>query len=68
MDAQLEGTRIVLSPEHEIVKKYLECGSWKLADIHPQAGKRAIAKVLDHHFRHCLHETEQKEQTTTKEI
>jgi len=25
-------------------KKYLECGSWKLADIHPQQGKRAVLK------------------------
>ena len=69
MEPQLEGTRIPLSPEHEIVKKYLDSGSWKLANIHPQEGKRAIAKVLDHHFRHCLHampqETEAKDVKTT---
>ena len=61
--------RLKLSPEHEIVKKYLELGSWKLADIHPQEGKRAISKVLDHHFRHCLHallqETEANDVKTT---
>ena len=66
MEPQLEGARIPLSPEHEIVKKYLECGSWKGADIHPQEGKRAIAKVLDHHFRHCLHALEPETKAATE--
>lgn len=50
-----ESRQIPLTPEHEIVKKYLEFGSWKRADIHPQEGKRAIAKVLEFHMKHCLH-------------
>lgn len=45
---------IPLNPQHEIVKKYLEYGSWKKADIHPQEGKRAIMAVLDYHMKHCL--------------
>lgn len=49
-----EGAIIPLSPEHEIVRKYLDCGSWKAAGIHAQEGKRAVAKVLEHHFTHCL--------------
>ena len=56
MEPQLkDGATVPLNPEHEIVKKYLELGSWKKADVHPQEGKRAIAKVLDFHMRHCLH-------------
>lgn len=56
MNPQIEeGIAIPLSPEHEIVKKYLENGSWKAADIHPQEGKRAILKVLNFHMKHCLH-------------
>ena len=56
MEPQLkDGAIVPLNPEHELVKKYLEVGSWKQADIHPQEGKRAIAKVLDYHMRHCLH-------------
>lgn len=50
-----ESLMISLSPEHRIVKKYLECGSWKLADIHPQEGKRAILKVLEYHFSLLQH-------------
>lgn len=45
---------IPLNPQHEIVRKYLECGSWKKADIHPQEGKRALMAVLDYHMKHCL--------------
>ena len=48
--------KIPLSPEHEIVKKYLETGSWKSADIHRQEGKRALLKVLNFHLTHCLHD------------
>ena len=51
-----EHLKIPLSPEHEIVKKYREHGSWKKADIHPQEGKRALMKVLDFHLTHCLHD------------
>lgn len=47
-------SEIPLSPEHEIVKKYLELGSWKAAGIHQQEGKRAIVKVLQFHFKNCL--------------
>ena len=55
MDRQLDDmSTIPLSPEHETVKKYLEFGSWKKADIHPQEGKRAIAKVLVYHMKHCI--------------
>lgn len=49
-----ENAEIPLSPEHEIVKKYLKFGSWKLADVHPQEGKRAIGKVLRFHFENCI--------------
>ena len=56
MEPQLkDGATVPLNPEHEIVKRYLETGSWKKADVHPQEGKRAIGKVLDYHMRHCLH-------------
>jgi len=51
-----EHLKIPLSPEHEIVKKYRESGSWKKADIHPQEGKRALMKVIDFHLTHCLHD------------
>lgn len=52
MEPQESGIEVPLSPEHEIVKRYLETGSWKKADIHPQEGKRAIIKVLEFHFKH----------------
>lgn len=55
MEPQTPDTlKIPLTPEHEIVKKYLECKSWKKADIHPQEGKNAVLKVLDYHMRNCL--------------
>jgi len=64
-----DNIRIPLSPEHEIVKKYMEFGSWKKADIHPQEGKRAIAKVLDFHLSHCLHDlAEEKEPSTPANV
>jgi len=55
MEPQIkEGVEVPLNPEHAIVIKYLKLGSWKLAGVHPQEGKRAIRKVLDYHLRHCL--------------
>lgn len=47
-------TNVPLNPEHEIIRRYLEAGSWKSAGIHPQEGKRALAKVLKFHMNHCL--------------
>lgn len=56
MKPQIEENKsIPLNPEHEIVKKYLECGSWDKAGIHRQEGKRAIEKVLKFHLDNCLH-------------
>lgn len=43
-----------LNPEHQIVKKYLETGSWKKTGISTQEGKRALQKVLRFHMSHCL--------------
>lgn len=60
-----EHLKIPLSPEHEIVKKYREVGSWKKADIHPQEGKRAVLKVLDFHLSHCLHELAEEKADST---
>lgn len=62
----LDGLEIHLSPEHKIVKKYLECGSWKLADVHPQEGKRAILKVLEYHFS-LLHHIPKEQRPTVSE-
>lgn len=45
---------IPLNPEHDLIKKYLDVGSWKAAGVHPQEGKRALAKVLRFHMTHCL--------------
>jgi hypothetical protein len=56
MEPQLkEGAVLPLNEEHELVKQYLECGSWKALGIHSQEGKRLIAKVLGFHYTHCLH-------------
>jgi hypothetical protein len=56
-----ENIRIPLNPEHQIVRQWLEHGSWKKADIHPQEGKRAIEKVLRFHLENCLHDIQQPE-------
>ena len=48
-----ENIMIPLNPEHEIVKKYLESGSWKKANTRPHFGKRAVQKVLRFHMVHC---------------
>ena len=50
-----EDIMIPLNPEHKLVTRYLEAGSWAKAGIHPQEGKRALAKVLNFHMSHCLH-------------
>ncbi len=46
---------VPLNPEHELVKKYLEHGSWKKAGVYTSEGKRAVRKVLRFHMSHCLH-------------
>ena len=56
MEPQVASDAIVpLNPEHKIVLKYLDAGSWKAAGVHPQEGKRAINKVLRFHLSKCLH-------------
>lgn len=56
MEPQLaEGAVIPLNPEHEIVFKYLDTGSWKAAGVDTKKGKRALQKVLRFHRTHCLH-------------
>ena len=66
MEPQLREDAIVpLNPEHEIVFKYLDSGSWKKAGISTQEGKRAVQKVLRFHRTHCLHSlSEPKEDLT----
>lgn len=49
-----ENAIVPMNHEHEIVKKYMETGSWKAAGIHPQEGKRAQQAVNEYHFKHCL--------------
>lgn len=56
---------VPLNPEHEIVKKYLQSGSWDKAGVHRQEGKRALMKVLDFHMRHCLHSIGQEDEAET---
>ena len=51
-----DGTVLPLNPEHEIVFKYLDLGSWKKVGISTQEGKRAVLKVLRFHRTYCLHE------------
>ena len=56
MEPQIPGDAIIpLNPEHEIVKKYLDHGSWKEAGVYTAEGKRAVQKVLRFHMNHCLH-------------
>jgi len=61
-----------MNREHEIVKKYMETGSWKKAGIHPQEGKRAQMAVNEYHFRHCLssihEEAKEKPVSTSSDI
>lgn len=57
MEPQLkDNIRIPLNQEHEIVKRYLETGSWKKTGVSTQEGKRASMKVHRFHFSKCLHE------------
>jgi len=64
-----EDAIIPLNREHEIVKLYLETGSWKKAGVHPQEGKRAQLAVNKYHFDHCLpsihEETSQTKESST---
>ena len=53
---------IPLNAEHKLVLQYLEAGSWRKAGIHPQEGKRALAKVLNFHMNHCLHSIQEPSQ------
>ena len=63
MEPQLkDGAVIPLNPEHEIVKKYLEHGSWQKAGVHRQEGKRALGKVLDFHYTRCLHTLQEEKE------
>lgn len=57
MEPQTENNDFIpLKPEHDLIRQYLECGSWKASGIHPQEGKNAIQKVLRFHLSHCLHD------------
>lgn len=69
MEPQLkEGARIPLNQEHEIVKKYLEHGSWKKTGIDTKKGKRAVQKVLRFHLTHCLHTLQESNEDLTQTI
>ena len=55
MEAQANITDVILNPDHEIVKAYLDAdGSWKRANVHSGAGHRAVLRVLQHYFTHYL--------------
>lgn len=49
-----------LNEEHELVKLWLTHGSWaKVGEalgrkVHRQEGQRALVKVCDYHFTHCI--------------
>ena len=51
-----ESNMMPLSPEHKIIKKYLECGSWQKAGTRPHIGKRTVQKILEFHMAHCVFE------------
>ena len=55
-----DGAVLPLNPEHEIVKKYLDSGSWKKVGIDTKTGKRAVQKVLRFHLTHCLHSLQEE--------
>ncbi len=64
-----EHLKIPLTPEHEIVKKYVTQGSWKKADIETKKGKRAVMAVLNFHLKHCLHElSEEKDDPVSTNV
>lgn len=57
MDPQTpESRNLPLNHEHEIAFKYLDLGSWKKVGVSTQEGKRCVAKVLNFHRSHCLHD------------
>jgi len=61
MEPQIkEGMTIPLNYEHEIVFKYLECGSWKEVGIDTKTGKRCLMKVIKFHRDNCLHSIQEK--------
>jgi len=61
MEPQVAGDAIIpLNPEHEIIKKYLDSGSWKKIGIDTKTGKRAVEKVLRFHLTHCLHSLQEE--------
>jgi hypothetical protein len=61
-----EDAVIPLNYEHDVIKKYMESGSWKAINIHPQEGKRCQQKVNEYHFTHCLPHISKEDET--KEI
>jgi len=70
MEPQVPEDAIVpLNKEHEVVKKYMETGSWVKTGVHRQEGKRDLLKVLEYHFTHCLNsiheETQPIEESST---
>jgi hypothetical protein len=64
-----EDAIVPMNKEHEVVKRYMEFGSWKKAGVHPQEGKRDLFKVLDYHYKNCLlfihEEPQQIEESST---
>lgn len=61
MEPQTPDDKLIpLNPQHEIVKKYLECGNMKDTGFHRQEVKRAIMAVLEFHMRTCLHSLPEK--------
>ena len=66
MEPQLkDGAVVPLNPEHEIVWKYLDHGSWKKAGVSTQEGKRALMKVLRFHRTYCLHDLAEEKDVPT---
>lgn len=66
METQLADNAVIpLNPEHELVKKYMDSGSWKKVGVSTQEGKRAVLKVLKLHYNHCLHDLAQKTDGST---
>jgi len=72
MEPQVSEDAIIpLNKEHEIVKQYMDSGSWKKTGVDTKTGKRSILKVLDYHYTHCLHsiqeEPQQEQESSTSE-
>lgn len=70
MERQIDNlTDIPLNVDHELVKRYLEQGSFSIEGHHPQEVKRAVLAVLDYHFKHCLpNHTKEKPSFTVSQI